>query len=92
MLERQRTDLHESMAYLARSLTHAVGAEGRTRGILGKRKGIDLNADFGFTRDRAEHSAQFNRLIQRLLSRDAHGNLIGIHAELLRAFGIAVGN
>jgi hypothetical protein len=65
MLERQRTDPHESMAYLARSLTHAVGAEGRTRGVLGKRKGIDLNADFGFTRDRAEHSAQFNRPIQR---------------------------
>jgi hypothetical protein len=58
-------DPPESMAYLARSLTHAVGAEGRTRGVLGKREGIDLNADFGFTRDRAEHSAQFNRPIQR---------------------------
>jgi hypothetical protein len=84
-------DPPESMACLARSLTHAVGAEGRKRGVLTD-PGVDLKEQFRFGFQRAEHSAQFNRPIQRLLSRDAHGNLIGIHAELLRAFGIAVGN
>jgi hypothetical protein len=64
MLERQRTDPHESMAYLARSLTHAVGAEGRTRGVV-SRGGVNLFTAFGFDDNRAEHSAQFNRPIQR---------------------------
>ena len=77
------------MAYLARSLTHAVGAEGRSRGVL-EGEGVDLNNTFDFTRDKAEHSAQFNRPIQRLLTRDTNGNLQGIHPALLRAFGVSV--
>ena len=64
VLERQLTDPHESMAYLARSLTHAVGAEPRTQGVI-EGPGVDLFATFGFDDGPKEHSAQFNRPIQR---------------------------
>lgn len=68
------TDVHESLAFLARSRTLAAGAQPLTNytstGLpLGSFTGrLDLNAEpFGFNADADEHSAQFNRPIQRQL-------------------------
>lgn len=69
-LLREVTDIHESLALLARSRTKAVGAEARTQFLNGRPlQNTDLGAPpFSFTRDKMEHSAQFNRPIQRQLS------------------------
>ena len=70
------------MAYLARSLTHAVGAEGWSRGVL-EGEGVDLNlAPYRFGFQKEEHSAQFNRPIQRLYVEDDGGRLIGFYQVL----------
>lgn len=73
-LLREVTDIHESLAFLARSRTLAVGQQpltdytpdGLPRGSFTGR--LDLHAEpFGFTADAAEHSAEFNRPIQKRL-------------------------
>jgi pimeloyl-ACP methyl ester carboxylesterase len=73
-LLREVTDVHESLAFLARSRTKAVGAQpltgytatGNPLGIMSGR--LNLNAQpYGFTGASDEHSAQFNRPIQRRL-------------------------
>jgi hypothetical protein len=67
-LLRQVVDIHESQAFIARSRSRAVGAEALTRFPLAAAlPNVDLQANFGFTRDSDEHSAQFNRPIQRQL-------------------------
>jgi hypothetical protein len=72
-LLRQITDIHESLAFLARSRTRAVGAEPVTgRTSTGTSLGqflqpINLQALYSFTGKDNEHSAQFNRPIQRQL-------------------------
>lgn len=67
-LLREVTDVHESLAFLARSRTRAAGADSRIQfpqtALL---PNVDLEVAFGFTRDSTEHSAQFNRPIQREL-------------------------
>lgn len=85
VLLRQLTDIHESLAFLARSRTHAAGAEHRTGfdgdkslGVIGSR--INLELTFGFTRDRSEHSAQFNRSIQQ--------QMVPFYRELQRSLDI----
>lgn len=85
VLLRQLTDIHESLAFLARSRTHAAGGEGRTGfdgdkslGVIGSR--INLELTFGFTRDRSEHSAQFNRSIQQ--------QMVPFYRELQRSLDI----
>jgi hypothetical protein len=73
-LQREVTDIHESMALIARSRTKAVGAQGLTAfsstgmplGIFTSRLNLQDEA-YGFTNDAQEHSAQFNRPIQRQL-------------------------
>lgn len=79
---RQIVDVHESLAFLARSRTRAVGAEpltgytstGSPIGPLINR--LDLHAaPFRFSDDSIEHSAQFNRPIQR--------QLIGFYASII---------
>ncbi len=73
-LLREVTDIHESLAFLARSRTKAVGAQpltgftatGNPLGAFSNR--VNLQAlPYNFTRDSTEHSAQFNRAIQRRL-------------------------
>jgi hypothetical protein len=62
-LERQLTDPHESMAFLARSRTRAVGGESRTGGKVGG--SVNLNGQpFRFGPTASDHSAQFNRSMQ----------------------------
>lgn len=74
-LLRELTDIHESLAFLARSRTRAAGAQ-RFTGFTAAgaptgaaiRDRLDLHAaPYQFTDDRLEHSAQFNRPIQRRL-------------------------
>jgi hypothetical protein len=55
-------DPHESMAFLARSRTRAVGGESRTGGKVGG--SVNLFASFGFEDSASDHSAQFNRSMQ----------------------------
>jgi len=71
---REVIDVHESVAFLARSRSLAVGCEPRTNyaptgNPMGSFTGrLDLNAEpFGFSSAANEHSAEFNRPIQRQL-------------------------
>ena len=61
------TDSREEMSFCARPRSKAVGAQ---TGVGGTIQGgsVDLTANFGFSRDSTEHSAQFNWPIQRLNS------------------------
>jgi uncharacterized membrane protein len=72
-LLREVQDSHESMAFIARSRTKPVGTQPQTNhtvngaplgNFVGRR---NLQQDFGFTNQANEHSAQFNRPIQRQL-------------------------
>ncbi|MDP2137225.1 MAG: alpha/beta hydrolase [Candidatus Didemnitutus sp.] len=68
-LLREVTLIHESLAFLARSRTRAVGAQPFTKFPQdSSSQNIDLqDLPLRFTRDADEHSAQFNRPIQRQL-------------------------
>ncbi len=61
---RDVTNIHESMSFVARSRTKAVGAEGGTGGSIDSV--VNLKATFNFGDTREEHSAQFNRNIQNV--------------------------
>ena len=73
-LQRELTDQHESMAFLARSRTRAAGGESRT-GFIGNQAiqghqiqaRVDLFARYGMDDDVTEHSGQFNRPVQEQL-------------------------
>lgn len=60
------TDPHEMMSFVARPRSKAFGARG---GIAGTSE-VDLHANFGFDRNRDEHSAEFNWNVQRLGAKD----------------------
>jgi hypothetical protein len=72
-LLREVTDVHESLAFLARARSLAVGAEPRTgRASPGTfispfTSALDLQAAYGFNSQSSEHSAEFNRSIQHRL-------------------------
>lgn len=72
-LIREVTDVHESLGFIARSRTRAVGAQPLTgRTSTGHSLGVflqpvNLEAGYGFNEKSDEHSAQFNRPIQRQL-------------------------
>ena len=78
---RRVTDPHESMAFVARSRSIAVGAQGATIGKITDR--VNLNgAPYSFGSTRPEHSAEFNWSIQQ--TGDFY-NTLGIKLGLLRA-------
>ena len=54
----------EIKAMVARSRTHAVGAQANVAGALKTSAAVDLVGSFGFGNTREEHSAQFDRPIQ----------------------------
>lgn len=57
-------DPHESMSFLARSRSKAVGARDSVHGSINAE--INLHEDpYNFTKDQKEHSGQFNRTIQK---------------------------
>jgi pimeloyl-ACP methyl ester carboxylesterase len=58
------TDPQESMSFVARPRSKAVGALADVGGTITSQ--VDLNANFGFDRNRDEHSAEFNWNIQRV--------------------------
>jgi hypothetical protein len=61
---RRVSDPHESMAFIARTRTKAVGALPSVGGVVFEQ--VDLReAPYNFGRNRADHSAQFNRNIQQ---------------------------
>jgi hypothetical protein len=61
------TDSAESRGMISRSKTLAIGAQGQTsQGATVS--SVNLNTEFGFYDVRSEHSAQFNRPIQTVLS------------------------
>ncbi len=62
--QRQVTDIQESMAYVARPRSQAIGAEPNSSAVFPT--SIDLRAQFGFGRDRSDHSGQFERRIQQV--------------------------
>jgi hypothetical protein len=51
-------------AFVARSRTKAVGALDYAGGPIGAK--INLRDDYGFGRERSDHSGQFTRNIQKL--------------------------
>jgi hypothetical protein len=60
-ISRTLSDPYEAMPYAAQSWSKCAGADGRTNGAI--TGNVDLNASFAF---QDEHSAEFNRNIQRL--------------------------
>jgi hypothetical protein len=58
------SDPQESMSYVARPRSKAVGALTGVGGAI--KDQVDLSASFGFGRQRDDHSAEFNRSIQGL--------------------------
>jgi hypothetical protein len=74
-LPRPVEDIHEALAYVARSQTRAVGGEPQV-GIgnpcpPGAQPDVDLRGTYGFTDQRTSHSGQFQRNIQQMYSDDA---------------------
>lgn len=62
-------DPHESMAYVARSRTRAIGAEPALgKPVLPGGTSLDLNVTYNFGRPRPDHSGQFQRNIQFMYS------------------------
>ncbi len=59
------TDPQELKSMVARSRSHAIGAQNGANGVISS--SIDLIANFGFDKTRPEHSAQFTRPIQTCL-------------------------
>jgi hypothetical protein len=57
-------DPHESMAFIARTRTKAVGALPSVGGVVSREVNLGV-APYNFGRNRADHSAQFNRNIQQ---------------------------
>jgi hypothetical protein len=57
-------DPHESMAFIARTRTKAVGALQGVGGVISREVNLGV-APYNFGRNRADHSAQFNRNIQQ---------------------------
>jgi hypothetical protein len=62
--ERYITDVNESMAYVARPRSKAIGAEPNSSSVF---PSLNLQ-NYGFGRDRTDHSGQFNRPTQQLNS------------------------
>lgn len=62
----QITDVHEIRSMVARTRTKAVGSLPNLTGVIENE--IDLAADFEFGLTRDEHSAQFTRSVQNVLS------------------------
>ncbi|MEI8341113.1 MAG: hypothetical protein WCH43_06195 [Verrucomicrobiota bacterium] len=56
-------DIHESMAFVARPRSKAIGAEPNSTSVFPQ--SIDLQG-YGFTNQRPDHGGQFNRGIQQL--------------------------
>jgi len=61
------TDLHETKSMVARSRSHAVGAQAGMHGVINNGASVDLKATFQFGASRPDHSAQFTRTIQIVL-------------------------
>jgi len=61
------TDPYEIMSMVARSRTHAVGAQNNVAGPMNSTAAVDLKASFGFGTTRQEHSAEFDRPIQSVI-------------------------
>ena len=59
------SDPREVMAFVARPRSYAVGAQPGVQGVITGTE-VDLNAEFGFDRDVADHSGQYTRTIQQL--------------------------
>jgi hypothetical protein len=62
--ERRVLDIHESMAYVARPRSRAIGAEPNSDAVFPI--SIDLGAQYGFGRGLSDHSGQFERRIQQV--------------------------
>jgi hypothetical protein len=64
-ITRKVGDPHESMAFIARTRTKAVGALPGVGGVVSWEVNLGEGTRFNFSRDRSDHSAQFNRNIQQ---------------------------
>jgi len=62
---RSVTDPHETMAFIARARSKAAGAVGPNGQVVSS-SSINLETDYGFTRDADDHSGQFVRRIQQI--------------------------
>ena len=58
-------DIHESLAFVARTRTKAVGALAGVGGAVSQEVNIGEGTPYNFSRSRSDHSAQFNRNIQQ---------------------------
>jgi len=62
--QRQATDIHESMSFVARPRSKAIGAEPNSAVIFPN--SINLQTDYSFGPADSDHSGQFNRRIQQV--------------------------
>ncbi len=61
--QRRVTDIHESMAYIARPRSKALGAEPNSSSLVPDSVNLE---EYGFGGVRSDHSGQFNRRIQEV--------------------------
>ena len=73
------TDPQEIMSMVARSRTHAVGAQVSVGGVMNTNATVDLFNSFKFSNTRDDHSAQFTWPIQRVW---------GYYDQVLRSYRI----
>ena len=66
-LLRPVTDPHETLAFIARSRSKALGAEPATAGVFSAEDQVDL-VKFGLNRTRSDHSGQFNKSCQETMT------------------------
>jgi hypothetical protein len=71
------TDSFEKKSMVARSRSHAIGAQNGAHGVIGS--SVDLFSQFGIGNSRPEHSAQFTRPVQTIWQ---------YYDEVLLSFGI----
>lgn len=77
--EREVANDHESMAFVARPRSEAVGATGRTLGAVTYTNNVGRGTLCDFRETEEDHGGQFNRSIQR--TRVYYSNLVGILSD-----------
>ncbi len=64
--QRQLTDIHESMSFVARPRSEAAGVSASVAGRITGRYNVGPGSPSAFDRDSSDHGGQFSRRIQRL--------------------------
>jgi|GEM_PF-3643695 len=77
--QRRLTDIHESMAFVARPRSEAAGASNAVAGSITSRYNVGPDTASNFRDDSTDHSGQFNRRIQQ--TQDYYSQLLSALLE-----------